>query len=29
VLHLCFQDDQRPVEFERYLTSGSGLMSLV
>jgi predicted GIY-YIG superfamily endonuclease len=24
VLHLCFQDDQRAVEFERYLKSGSG-----
>ena len=24
VLHLCFQDEQRAVEFERYLKSGSG-----
>ena len=24
VLHLCFQDDQRAIEFERYLKSGSG-----
>ena len=24
VLHFCFQDDQRAVEFERYLKSGSG-----
>jgi predicted GIY-YIG superfamily endonuclease len=24
VLHLGFQDDQRAVEFERYLKSGSG-----
>ena len=24
VLHLCFQDDRRAVEFERYLKSGSG-----
>jgi hypothetical protein len=24
VMHLCFQDEQRAVEFERYLKSGSG-----
>lgn len=24
VLHLCFQDNQRATEFERYLKSGSG-----
>ena len=24
VTHLCFQDDRRAVEFERYLKSGSG-----
>jgi len=24
VLHLCFQDEQRAVEFERYLKSGAG-----
>jgi len=24
VLHLCFQDEQRAVEFERYLKFGSG-----
>jgi predicted GIY-YIG superfamily endonuclease len=24
VLHLCFQDEHRAVEFERYLKSGSG-----
>jgi predicted GIY-YIG superfamily endonuclease len=24
VPHLCFQDDQRAIEFERYLKSGSG-----
>ncbi|NWF74717.1 MAG: GIY-YIG nuclease family protein [Nitrospirae bacterium] len=24
VLHLCFHDDQRAIEFERYLKSGSG-----
>jgi putative endonuclease len=24
VLHLCFQDEQRAGEFERYLKSGSG-----
>ncbi|MEK7760137.1 MAG: GIY-YIG nuclease family protein [Nitrospirota bacterium] len=24
VMHFCFQDEQRAVEFERYLKSGSG-----
>jgi predicted GIY-YIG superfamily endonuclease len=24
VLHLCFHDDRRAIEFERYLKSGSG-----
>jgi len=24
VVHFCFHDDQRAVEFERYLKSGSG-----
>jgi predicted GIY-YIG superfamily endonuclease len=24
VMHLCFQDEQRAAEFERYLKSGSG-----
>ncbi len=24
VLHLCFEDDRRAIEFERYLKSGSG-----
>lgn len=24
VIHLCFQDDERAVEFEQYLKSGSG-----